>query len=116
MCRLIILSGLDTALPRFVADLDFPRAAPWSTTLPFRAGRRELRAPLTAYLEVGGAHWTKQKRLVRDMGCIRRGDEGYSKEERRKRIVLCCECHQALHAGTLARRSQDADMQPRRAG
>jgi hypothetical protein len=35
---------------------------------------------------------------------------------RRKRIVLCRECHQALHGGTLARRQQVADTQVRRAG
>ena len=35
---------------------------------------------------------------------------------RRKRVVLCRECHQALHAGTLARRLTGTDMQAGRAG
>ena len=35
---------------------------------------------------------------------------------RRKRIVLCRSCHQALHAGTLTAREQDTEMRVRRAG
>jgi RNA-directed DNA polymerase len=35
---------------------------------------------------------------------------------RRKRIVLCRSCHQALHAGTLTNREQDTEMRVRRAG
>jgi group II intron reverse transcriptase/maturase len=35
---------------------------------------------------------------------------------RRKRIVLCRPCHQALHAGTLTNREQDTEMRARRAG
>ena len=35
---------------------------------------------------------------------------------RRKRVVLCRSCHQALHAGTLTNREQDTEMRVRRAG
>ena len=75
-----------------------------------------LRARKCEYCGAAGVpcevHHAHQLKVVKDAPLWQQ----VAAARRRKRVVLCRSCHQALHAGTMTSREQDTEMRVRRVG